>query len=105
MPGNVTIPLSEPITVPGENAPVQINEVVLREPKYPDIMALGQPAAYARDAAGMVYSAEKDETIKAYIERLLVEPKSPLALMQLGAVDTFKLRDAVHGFFAISPTT
>jgi hypothetical protein len=103
--GDVTIPLSEPITVPGEATAVQVDKIVLRQPKYLDIMELGQPSAFARDIAGMIYTAEKDETIKAYIERLLVEPKNPMALVQLGTVDTLKLRDAVFGFFATSPTT
>lgn len=100
----VTIPLDEPITIPGKDSAETVTAIVLREPRYPDIMALGNPTAFARSPEGMVYTAEKDDTIKAYIERLLVEPKNVIALHQLGPADTFKLRDAVHGFFSISPT-
>ncbi|MBR2117668.1 MAG: phage tail assembly protein [Afipia sp.] len=99
---DITIPLSKPITAHDK----KITSLVLREPGYTDIMTLGEPSAFARDAAGMVYTAEKDEVIKAYIERLLVDV-DPLLLTQLNAPDTFKLRDAVHGFFSAArqPTT
>lgn len=90
------IPLSKPIT--GHD--VEFTEIILREPAYPDIMALGEPSAFARDGSGMIYTAEKDDTIRAYIERLLVSPKDSALLNQLNATDTFQLRDAVHDFFA-----
>lgn len=90
------IPLSRPITGHGET----FNEIILREPAYPDIMLLGEPSAFARDGSGMIYTAEKDDTIRAYIERLLVSPKDSSLLNQLNATDTFQLRDAVHDFFA-----
>jgi hypothetical protein len=90
-----TIPLVKPLVGHGET----YKEIVLREPAYAEIMELGEPTAYARDDSGMVYTAEKDSVIRAYIERLVVSPKDPLLLQQCGAADTLKLRDAVHGFF------
>lgn len=95
----VSVPLSKPIKVPGTDAVIDIHEVVMREPRYADIKALGQVTLFARDQSGMVYTAEKDEVIHAYIERLLQPPMTPLLLAQVGPKDTLALRDAVHGFF------
>jgi hypothetical protein len=108
---NVTVNLLEPIEGPGPNrdqVTVQITQIVLREPRYRDIMLLGEPAAFARSDGGMIYQAEKDDVIAAYVERLLVEPKDPNLLNQVGLADTLKLRDTIFGFFqkakaAISP--
>ena len=103
----VRIKLSRPITVPGDAAAIEVSEIVLREPMYSDIMALGEPSLFARDGSGMIYTAEKDDVVKSYVERLLIEPKNPVHLSQLCARDTFKVRDAVHDFFndARSATT
>lgn len=99
MAGGITIKLDKPIMRPGKEKAEEVHEINLREPVFDDIMTLGEPSAFARDAAGMIYTAEKDETIRAYIERLVVDLDTTL-LKQLNARDTFKLRDAIHGFFA-----
>jgi hypothetical protein len=99
---NVTVNLLEPIEGPGPNkdqVTVQISQIVLREPRFKDVMTLGEPAVYARSEAGMIYQAEKDDVIAAYIERLLVEPKDPALLNQVGLADTLQLKEAVFGFF------
>jgi hypothetical protein len=90
-----TITLQEPIEGPSG----QITQVVLREPKWPDVMELGEPAAYARSDGGMVYSADKDDVIHAYVQRLMVEPQDRLLLIQVGLADTLQLREAVFSFF------
>jgi hypothetical protein len=108
---NATIILLEPIEGPGptkEVPIVQITQIVLRAPKFPDIMALGEPAAFARSEGGMIFQAEKDEIVGDYIKRLLIEPKDPQLLNQLGLADSLQLKEAVFGFFkaareAISP--
>lgn len=92
---NVTITLTEPIE--GHEGPIK--EVVLRQPKFNDVMTLGEPAAYAHSEAGLVFQAEKDGVIQGYITRLLVEPKDPALLLQLGLADSLKLKEAVYGFF------
>lgn len=92
---NVTIKLINPI----EGHDGQISEVVLREPKYGDLMLLGEPAAFARSQSGMVFQSEKDEVLKAYVERLLVQPSDPALLLQCSLADALQLRDAVFGFF------
>lgn len=99
MSDGITIKLDKPIIRPGKDSAEEVHEIKLREPVFDDIMTLGEPSAFARDAGGMIYTAEKDETIRAYIERLVVD-LDVLLLKQLNARDTFKLRDAVHGFFA-----
>jgi hypothetical protein len=95
MSGNVTIKLINPIT--GHEG--QIAEIVLRAPKYSDVMALGEPTTYARSEGGMIYTAERDGVVQSYIERLLVEPKDTGLLAQLSIADTLKLKDTVSGFF------
>jgi hypothetical protein len=77
----------------------QISEIVLREPKFNDIMILGEPAAFAHSEGGLVYSSEKDGVVRGYIERLLVEPNDPLLLTQLFLADTLQLKGAVFDFF------
>ena len=99
---NRTITLLEPIEGPGGNADnptVKITEVVLRSPKYSDIMTLGEPAAFAQSEGGLVFTAEKEDVVAGYITRLLVHPKDPQLLHQLEAADTLQLKEAVYDFF------
>jgi hypothetical protein len=77
----------------------EIAEIVLRSPKYSDIMALGEPTTYARSEGGMIYTAERDGVVQSYIERQLVEPKDTGLLAQLSTADTLKVKDTVTGFF------
>lgn len=92
---NVTITLTEPIEGPAG----RIDQIVLRAPKFPDVMQLGEPVAFARSEGNMIFQAEKDEVVEGYIKRLLVEPKDPQLLMQLGLTDTIKLKEAIFEFF------
>ncbi|MBR0752929.1 hypothetical protein JQ604_12105 [Bradyrhizobium jicamae] len=95
---NVTINLTKPIEGPAGT----INAITLREPKFGDIMHLGEPVAFAHGAGGMVYHADKDDLFKGYIERLMIEPKDPLLLEQVSLGDALKLKDAVTSFFVIA---
>lgn len=99
---NRTITLLDPIEGPGgnkENPTVKITQLVLRSPKFADIMALGEPAAFAQSEGGLVFTAEKEDVVAAYIVRLLVEPKDPQLLNQLEAADTIQLKEAIYDFF------
>lgn len=99
---NVTITLVEPIEGPGtgkDEPTAQINEIVLRAPKFNDVMLLGEPAAFARSEGGIIFQSEKDEVVAAYVRRLLVEPKDPQLLEQLGLPDTLQCREAIFDFF------
>lgn len=93
---NTTITLNSPI----EGGEGQIKQVVLREPKYNDLMVLGEPAAFARSEGGIVFTSEKTDIVQAYIERLLIEPQDAALLAQLGLSDALQLKEAVFGFFA-----
>jgi hypothetical protein len=77
----------------------EVTELLLRAPRYSDIMALGEPTTYARSEGGMIYTAERDGVVESYINRLLVEPKDNGLLAQLSAADTLKLKDTINGFF------
>lgn len=84
---------------PIEGPETQIKQIVLREPRWPDVMRLGEPSAYAQSDGGMVYTAEKDDIVQAYVQRLLVEPKDPALLEQVSLADTLQIREAVFSFF------
>jgi len=99
---NVTIQLLEPIEGPSsvkDQPTTRITQITMRAPKFPDIMLLGEPAAFARSEGGMIYQAEKDGVIQEYIVRLLIEPKDPQLLNQLGLADSLKLKEIVFDFF------
>jgi hypothetical protein len=92
---NVVVTLSNPI----EGHDGQIKTITLREPKYGDVMALGEPSAFARSDGGMVFQAEKEGVVQAYIERLMTSPSDPALLLQVSLTDALKLKEAVYGFF------
>jgi hypothetical protein len=99
---NRTITLLEPIEGPGaskEQPTVTISQIVMREPRYPDIMALGEPRAYGRSEGGVMFTSEKEDIVEAYIRRLVIEPKDPALLNQLGLADTIQLKDMLFDFF------
>lgn len=102
---NTTVILKNPIEghlpdpVTGESRMAQITEIVLREPKYRDIMLLGEPAAFARSESGMIFQAEKDDVVQSYIERLMESPKDRALLQQVSLADALQLKEAVFGFF------
>ena len=101
---NRTITLLEPIEAPGSGstAAMQIKEIVLREPKFPDIMKLGEPSAFGRSEGGIMFTSDKDDVIEAYIKRLMIEPKDTALLNQVGMADTIQLREAVFDFFKVA---
>lgn len=92
---NAVVTLTSPI----EGHEGQIKAITLREPKYGDVMALGEPSAYARSEGGLVFQAEKDGVVQSYIERLMIVPNDPSLLLQVSLADALKLKDAVYDFF------
>src|SRR5689334_10430001 len=77
----------------------EIKSLRFREPKFPDLIELGEPVTFARSEAGLVFSSERDDVLQAYSERLLVEPKDPAMLQQLGLADALQVKETIHGFF------
>lgn len=99
---NRTINLVEPIEGPGPNKEtptVQITQIILRAPKFPDVMLLGEPRAFGRSEGGVMFTSEKEDVVDAYIRRLVIEPKDPALLNQCGLADTVQLKDAIFDFF------
>jgi hypothetical protein len=93
---NKTIDLLEPIEGAGSS---KITQVVMRAPKFPDIMSLGEPRAFGRSEGGVMFTSEKEDIVEAYIQRLVIEPKDPALLNQCGLAAPIQLKDAVFDFF------
>jgi hypothetical protein len=91
---NIKIKLAKPI----EGHDVKITEIEMREPNGRDFFELGEPIAWAQNKAGLAFTADKEEVILAYAERLLVGV-DPLLLGQLSLKDAIAVRNAVVDFF------
>ncbi len=91
----VTVDLETPLI--GHTGPIK--QITLREPLACDYWELGEPYAHARNLDGAIISVEKADTIKAYIERLVVD-LDPLLLGQASLKDAIKISQAVVGFFS-----
>lgn len=101
MARTVTVPLSEPIVGHGE----PITEAKLREPTAGEYVTTGEVASWAGNPDGSTFRIENNATIAAYIELLIVEPKSAsLLLAQASLVDGMRLREAVLDFFTTART-
>ena len=89
------VPLSEPLEGHGDQ---KFTEAVLREPTLADLEDLGEPSVLARNADDTFYAVENDPAIKAYIERLTLEP--PHAILRTACLrDALAIKGAVLGFF------
>jgi hypothetical protein len=89
MAKTVSLKLIEPIKGHGpDGGPlITMDEITFREPRYGDIVHLGEPTAYARSAEGMLFTSEKPEVVKSYLERLLV------------TADAIAAKQVVYDFF------
>ena len=79
-----------------------VTQLEFREPKWDEIMDLGEPYIWAARGDGKYYATPMPERIKAYAERLIArgeERGDPLLLSRLGIIDTLKVRDAIMDFF------
>lgn len=90
-----TIELSEPLG--------SVETIVLREPRYSDLVDLQLPLTRVELANGASFLQETPSVLGAWIERL--SDIDPNLLPQLCLRDTLKLRDAVLTFFieAVTP--
>ncbi|MER8786881.1 hypothetical protein NKH71_03270 [Mesorhizobium sp. M0983] len=71
--------------------------VTLREPRFEDLLALGEPYEIQR-AAGNNVVIENVDTVAAYVRRCVVAPGiEKLGVLELA--DARLVRDAVIGFF------
>lgn len=79
-----------------------VTKVVLQEPMASDFFALGAPQTWVKSAGGMAL-VENDASIRAYVERLIVEPDPLLAMRHMHVLDAIAVKDAVLDFFQDSP--
>lgn len=90
-----TIKLDDPLKGHGG----EITHVIVREPRASDLFELGEPWAHARNKDGGIISAEHTEVVRAYIERLVEEPKDQIILGQMSLSDGIRVKEAVLDFF------
>ncbi len=72
--------------------------VTVREPRWEDVMALGEPFDVQKSISGNVLVQPQLEVIAGYIRRCVVSPGFE-NLGELGVTDTRAVRDAVLDFF------
>ena len=90
-----TIQLKKPF----EGAKGVISAVVVQEPTAGDFFALGAPQTLVRTSGGMAL-VDNDAAIRAYAERLIVEPDPVLAMNNMSVRDAIAVKDAIVGFFS-----
>jgi len=101
MSRTATIQLSEPII--GHSGP--INAIVLREPTFDEYIEHGDPYTVGETEGGARFAAEKPETIRAYLDACIVEPKSTNLLSKCGVKVAKEVKAALIGFFRDEPET
>lgn len=72
--------------------------VTLREPRFEDLMALGEPFEVQRIKGGLPVVIENTETVAAYVRRCVIKPGVE-SLGALGIADARLIRNAVLDFF------
>lgn len=87
------VPLSKRYEAHGE----VFDSVTVREPRFEDLLALGEPYEIQR-AAGNNVVIENTATVAAYVRRCVVSPGVE-QLGMLGLADARHVRDAVIDFF------
>lgn len=76
----------------------KVTKIVLQEPSGSDYFALGAPQTWVRATGGMAL-VDNDVAIRAYVERLIVEPDPLLAMNAMHVLDAIAVKDAVIDFF------
>jgi hypothetical protein len=96
-----SIPLKKPFD---DGKGGKVTAIILQEPSAPDFFELGAPQTWVRSRDGMAL-IDNDAAIKAYVERMIVEPDPLLAMTQMGVVNAIAVKEAVLDFFRESPAT
>ncbi len=76
-----------------------VTSVTLRQPTYEDFLEFGEVYSYVRTPGGTIIPSENTEAIRAYIERLVVLPVTPLLLSNASLKTARAIKGAVVGFF------
>lgn len=76
----------------------KVKKIIVEEPTAPDFFDLGAPQTWVRASGGMAL-VDNNEAIKAYTERLIVEPDPVLAMAQMSVRDAIAVKELVLSFF------
>ena len=91
-----TFKLVEPIMGHGGD----IHQVVFREPKFSDLMALGEPRTITLTDEGRPFVVENPAVVLEYARRCIVSPKDFLLVEeQLGLEDGMQVKEFFESFF------
>lgn len=82
----------------------KVTKVVLQEPSAADFFSLGAPQTWVRAAGGMAL-VDNDAAIRAYAERLIVQPDPLLAMHNMNVLDAIAVKEAICDFFREPATT
>jgi hypothetical protein len=96
-----TVPLKKPFD---DGKGGKVTAIILQEPSAPDFFELGAPQTWVRSRDGAML-VDNDAAIKAYTERMIVEPDPLLAMTHMGILNAMAVKDAVLDFFRDSPAT
>lgn len=96
-----TVPLKKPFD---DGKGGKVTKIILQEPSAPDFFELGAPRTWVRAPGGMAL-VDNDQTIRAYVERLIVEPDPLLAMNNMNLIDAIAVKEAVCDFFRESAPT
>jgi hypothetical protein len=96
-----SVTLSKPITLFGKTA----GSIELREPNGGQFVKLGEPRTLVFNASGSGYWVENAETIRAYLDLLIVHEVGGDAVMALLTLeDAVVVKETLFGFFTDAAT-
>jgi hypothetical protein len=79
-----------------------ISEITLREPTCAEFLDLGVPSIWGRTPDGMEFTGEKDNVIRAYLDRCMVNVENGSAIFPLLSIgDGIRLKSALLSFFSL----
>lgn len=95
-----TIQLKRPFSAPAGT----VTQVKVQEPTAGEFFAFGAPQTWVKAAGGMAL-VDNDAVIRAYAERLIIEPDPLLAMSQMSVLDAIAVKEAICDFFREPPAT
>ena len=93
------VPLSRRYEAHGE----AFDSVTVREPRFPDLMALGEPYEVQRLPGGGSVVIENVGVVADYVNRCVTSPTVD-KLVELGVADARAVREGVLDFFRVGGT-
>lgn len=91
-----SVTLSKPVSIFGKT----VGSVELKEPNGGQFVRLGEPRILVFNASGSGYWIENADTIRAYLDALIVHEAGGEVVMSLvGLEDAMAVKEALFGFF------